>query len=341
MLEPQARTFVAAPPPPVRKVQPSLDPLSGKVQPRKRKGRAPNTKNVSKGRKKRKTKGKEKVTTDVDGSEESAVSSEEDEEEYGDSNNQTTSNVCRSSKRSKKLVAGGYREQSVPEDSGDSPETTGALTRPQDVQDSDQGSDANAIIAKDEPMDTELDNDVTAVDADMNLSPPEPESISAINVELEDDESKPKLMLKLGYSSFTIYGHCLCVVVEPWPPLPLPSKLSSVGDLRSRSLRAPSIAPAGFAPTESNASVRAQTPLFLPDRDETPAPFLRDTASHVPHFSASTSFPDELQDDDDGGMMQFSQVLNLTGDFRAGIADDDDGIDGVVFFGDADEARES
>jgi hypothetical protein len=39
-------------------------------------------------------------------------------------------------------------------------------------------------------------------------------------------------------------------------------------------------------------------------------------------------------------MLVFSQVLQSRGDFQAGVADDDNEMDGVAFLGDADEARD-
>lgn len=45
-------------------------------------------------------------------------------------------------------------------------------------------------------------------------------------------------------------------------------------------------------------------------------------------------------DMEDDGLMAFSQALNSAGEFRTGEANDDDEMDGAIFFADADEARE-
>ena len=78
--------------------------------------------------------------------------------------------------------------------------------------------------------------------------------------------------------------------------------------------------------------------MFLPDfdRDPTPAPSTARTLPPVPLFSEAA----EGSDDEDGGMVLFSQILRSVGDHPPGIAEDDDEIDGAVFFGDADETRE-
>lgn len=152
-----------------------------------------------------------------------------------------------------------------------------------------------------------------------------------IDIDIDVEEEKPKPVLTLKYQDFNIYGQCLCIVVEPYPPL------------RSAS-RAPSVAPLFTSreqsATPSDASFRAQTPLFLPDDEEdfergvTPAPLTSRSLPPVPLFN-------EDEDADDRGMMAFSQVMNGYAHLPAGaVDDDDDDIDGAVFFGDADEVRE-
>ncbi|KAJ3716340.1 hypothetical protein DFJ43DRAFT_1134603 [Lentinula guzmanii] len=147
--------------------------------------------------------------------------------------------------------------------------------------------------------------------------------------EIEDDEEeKPKPLLHLKYQGFKILGSCLCIVVEPWPPISAPSRAASV--LRSTS-RAPT----------NEARARSKTPLFLPDPDErdrsvTPFP----DAIHVRPLPLYDIEDGGMDDADHGGMMEFSQVLNAAGDVRAGALDDDEDMEGAVFFGDADEVRE-
>jgi hypothetical protein len=158
-----------------------------------------------------------------------------------------------------------------------------------------------------------------------------------LDLEIEDEEQKPKPMLQLRYQGFGIYGHCLCVVVEPFPPIRSSSRAPSVALLREASLRPPNL---GI--TSIREQLREGTPLFLPDydrRSETPAPIPQENSNslfHHPIFDEAG-----VTDDDDSGMMEFSQVLNAAGDFRIGGAmDNDDEMDGAVFFGDADEGRE-
>ncbi|KAJ4498626.1 hypothetical protein C8R41DRAFT_119564 [Lentinula lateritia] len=159
------------------------------------------------------------------------------------------------------------------------------------------------------------------------------------SLEIEDEEEKPKPSLHLKYQGFKILGSCLCIVVEPWPPLRALSRAPSI--LRSTS-RAPSIAPRDFV-TANEARARSKTPLFLPDPDErdrsaTPFP----DAIHVRPFPLYDHEGVEggVDDTDYGGMMEFSQILNAAGDVRAGALDDDEDMEGAVFFGDADEIKE-
>jgi hypothetical protein len=137
---------------------------------------------------------------------------------------------------------------------------------------------------------------------------------TAIDLEVNSEEEKPKPILKLTYQGFNIYGHCLCVVVEPWPVI--------------RSMTT----------SLSNRSV-ADSSLFLQQRS-------RPGYERSPHlFLPKELQEDEISDGDSdsneiGGMMQFSQVLRNVGDSRAGAANDDEGMDGSVLFGDADEFKE-
>ncbi|KAG7449080.1 uncharacterized protein BT62DRAFT_1073612 [Guyanagaster necrorhizus] len=179
----------------------------------------------------------------------------------------------------------------------------------------------------------QVDEDV-AMDEDSNHSPPD-----SLSLELEiGEEEKPKPMLRVGYQGFDISELCLCIVVEPCPPI----RMSSIAPpfLRARS-QTPALTGNSMPPPpvpEANTARREKTPLFLPDehereRRETPAPF--------PGKYTSVAPPSHGDDDDDGwGMMEFSQVLNAVGDSRAGAIDEDEDMDGAVFFGDADEVKE-
>lgn len=162
------------------------------------------------------------------------------------------------------------------------------------------------------------------------------------SLEIEDDEEeKPKPLLHLKYQGFKILGNCLCIVVEPWPAIPAPSRAPSIA--RSTT-RAPSIAPRDFVIASQTFRDRSKTPLFLPDPDErdrggTPFP----DAIHVrplPLYDDGLNLDGGMDDVEYGGMMEFSQVIHAAGDVRAGALDEDEDMEGAVFFGDADEVRE-
>ena len=148
-----------------------------------------------------------------------------------------------------------------------------------------------------------------------------------------DEEEKPKPTLQLRYEGFGIYGQCLCVVAEPWPTTH--STPRSLGDLGKHAILKSKEKQAALSTTIA----RAQTPLFLTDEDDTQSQ----------HFTPVTNSLDdldkmEISDDDDpemGGMMAFSQILNMAGDTRPEAVEDEDEdeIGGAVLFGDADEAR--
>ncbi|KLO18086.1 hypothetical protein SCHPADRAFT_820406 [Schizopora paradoxa] len=164
---------------------------------------------------------------------------------------------------------------------------------------------------------------------------PNPEP--AIDLVDDEEEEKVKPILKLHYKGFSIYGRCLCVVVEPYPPMRGGTRAPSMVPQRPPP-RMSSIAPPEFeAAFDDRASV---PPLFLPDpdREQSVAPVQSSTARMTtPLFS----FDEQDEDDEEGfGMMAFSQVLNsVSGEGKGGI-DEDDEIDGGVFFGDADENRD-
>jgi hypothetical protein len=182
-------------------------------------------------------------------------------------------------------------------------------------------------------METSLDSETVVVTS----KPSRP----FIGIDDEDDK-KDKLALKLKYQGFNIFGRCLCVVVEPWPPIRFATRAPSVMPLTNEALRGSTIAPPDFVPSNNNQ--RARTPLFLPEFDRgrslTPAPFPRaKTLPPVPLFN------DPAPDSDDDGygsddLMIFSQALNAAGGMHVAAADDDDEMDGAVLFGDADEVRE-
>ncbi|KAJ6515781.1 hypothetical protein C8R45DRAFT_957598 [Mycena sanguinolenta] len=302
----KTRHFSAAPPRPKSAMPPPPPPQPQGSKRKGRKNSAPQTSN-----KRRKTKGKGKAH-DSDDSEE-AVSSEDEDVELDDAPD--ASARPRRSQRSKKVVAGGYQEND--EAAPDS-----------DVEMEDQPQnepEADDIQVKNETTDPPLTQTHESGDA-----------TAPIHIDIDEEEEKPKPILNLKYRDFSIYGHCLVIVVQPYPPLRAPSQAPS-----RASTIAPVFAPRGqSAAPPSAASMRARTPLFLPDDDErgeTPSPFIG--RPPVPLFD------EEQEDDDDeqfdnGGMMAFSQAMNNYSHLPAGAADDDDDLEGAVFFGDADEVRE-
>lgn len=96
-----------------------------------------------------------------------------------------------------------------------------------------------------------------------------------------------------------------------------------------------SVAPSRPTPAPQ---AREDTPLFLPEDDDiNPVPTLQDTSNLL-----TMDMEDDDSDEDRqfAGMLAFSQALNNAGDYRPGAADEDDDMDGSVFFADADEVKE-
>ena len=163
--------------------------------------------------------------------------------------------------------------------------------------------DMDDLLANDEEqLQTGVDN------AEMDAT------TTAIDLEVDSEEEKPKPILNLTYQGFNIYGHCLCVVVEPWPVI-----RSMTTSLSNRSLAGSSL----FQRQTSTPRDERSRPLFLPEELQ------------EDEISDGDSDSDEIS-----GMMQFSQVLRNVGDSRAGAANDDEDMDGSVLFGDADEFKE-
>jgi hypothetical protein len=312
------------PPPPV--------PLTSKPRKGKRKGEPPKSP-LDNSRKKRKTKGKGKGRQ----TEEEAESSVDDDDDGDYSPNQPDAQGPRRSGRASKKPAGIYREV-------DDENATSLVAPPLG-----DAYDQNTAVAGSYEPRSQRQPEQSAASAMMDVDTPqgrgtvEPPSVMEVDLQADEEEEKPKPMLQLRYQGFSIYGHCLCVVVEPWPPIRSMSRASSVVQVLPRT---PSIAPPDFIPS-GGSSIREKTPLFLPDfesdraRSETPAPFQdRHILPPGPNFDNTSFFEDSDDSDDGGGMMEFSQVLSATGEFRAGAVDDDEDVDTSMFFGDADEARE-
>jgi hypothetical protein len=148
---------------------------------------------------------------------------------------------------------------------------------------------------------------------------------------VEEEEEKPKPALSLRYRGFNIYGHCLCIVVEPWPVVRTvtsdvaPIFKSTMGPPQRSHTPAEPLFLADEADDEGSVSIPANTGQFVNKS------YLQLVLSGVEA---------EAEEEDTGGMMEFSQVLQNIGDSRAGAMNDDDDMDGSVLFGDADEQRE-
>ncbi|KAI0921826.1 hypothetical protein AcV5_000684 [Taiwanofungus camphoratus] len=357
----KARQFVAKPDPPKEKAP------SGS-SPQKRKQRQKD--DVALSSKKRKAKGKQKATKETE-EEEEAISISSDE---GGAvlESRSTSIGLRRSTRARKLVAGGYQEQDEERNDTDALETGDVNA---DIETT--GPDVDVAMRATQPVDSaSLDDRILLVMQDMGDVPqvavkhedeepelseprsmgvPLPEDsqehivgeVSASGPDLdptleEEKEDKSKLSLQLNYQGFNIHGRCLCIIVEPYPPIRSVSRapsLAPIGLVAPSAPRAPSIAPADFVP--SGSTLRARTPLFLPeyDRERSVTPFPRHrNLPPVPLFNEGALEGDS--DSDDGGMLEFSQILKSVGKNQAVTVEDDDEIDGAVFFGDADETRE-
>ena len=266
--------------------------------------RKPNKSDSQACRKKRKTSGKKKLQI-VDSDEEQELRS--DDEDLG---NQTPMNInngpVRRSRRTNSKATGTYAESD--EEEGD--------------------------IEMIPPSRTQRSPSTITAPELGDLAP------SEIELDVDEEEAKPKPILELKYQGFNISGRCLCVVVEPWPPIKAASRTPIVAPLFSNASRAPSMARPGFTSSDQRAPMhREGTPLFLPDldrgRSETPAP-----SGSGRFFPPVPLFNDAIvmdEDSDEDGLMTFSQSLNY-GDHGAMEVDDE--IDGAIFFGDADEARE-
>jgi hypothetical protein len=170
------------------------------------------------------------------------------------------------------------------------------------------------------------------------LSESNPLSSPNLNLDTEDaEEEKPKMTMKVTYQGFTIHDRCLCVVVEPWPPL-------------RGGTRAPSAAPTSIhrfssrGPPETSVIPlrRERTPLFLPEidprRSVTPTPLPSKILPPVPLFDDIFDDHGQEEENEEGGMLAFSQMLSSMHDERAGSADEDEN-EGDALLGDADERK--
>lgn len=238
----------------------------------------------------------------------------------------------RRSKRQRKAVGGGYDEggdtdkDSMDDDDEFVMDSDPPETAPQTQSDGED--DDEVVIVKNEEQEPSLRSQSRS-----RSQQPDP---SFIDLEAEEEEMKPKPQLQLSFSGFDIFGRCLCVIVEPWPVIRAPTEPQipqSSGSTANP--RLPSVAP-------DPASSRGQTPLFLPDDDDrrvAPAPASRTDRPLVPLFNDPPNYGIQEEEGEEGGMMLFSELLSATGGLRMD-ADDEDGFDGAILFGDADERKE-
>lgn len=156
-----------------------------------------------------------------------------------------------------------------------------------------------------------------------------------IDLTMEDEEEeKPKPVLRLSYQGLSVSSHCLCVVVEPWPSQHSTVPLQPVAPVP---VALPSEASIGSCIDEDIPLQRGRTPLFLPEFDEVTD--LNKAHTQVPLFGTSSRQVDDSGYGSDT-IMNFSQAVNATGHTTAAFAEDDDDMEGAVLFGDADEVRE-
>ena len=317
----QNRHFVAVP---VHK--PNLPPPTVPNPPRPRKRVR---KNDSLGRIEGVKKGKAKTTSKQKAK---ATDMQVDEDLVDEDESPPLEPEPRRSKRQRKTISGGYNEGGDTDDElmdddefvmdSDLPETA--------LQTQSDGEDDEVVIVKSEEREPSLHSQPRSQSQQPNPS--------FIDLEAEEEEMKPKPQLQLSFNGFNIFGRCLCVIVEPWPVIRAPTELQMPHSSRmATNSRAPSVVP------NSASAGRGQTPLFLPDDDDrgiTPAPTARADRPPVPLFDGPPPNND-MQDegDEEGGMMLFSELLSATGGLRVDV-DDEDGFDGAILFGDADERKE-
>ncbi|TFK75800.1 hypothetical protein BDN72DRAFT_785798 [Pluteus cervinus] len=206
-----------------------------------------------------------------------------------------------------------------------------------DADESDDNFDPRPRGSSSKSKSTRRTRNIDDEDFEMDDSNPSDEDVDhdappeTMDLTIEDEEEKPKPALRLNYKGFRIYGRCLCIVVEPWPRLPNPPE--SQPNAPAREQRQLSAVPPDISSTFGGNTSRAKTPLFLPEET------VRTAADEL--LSTAPYRMDDEDDDVFGGMMEMSQVLTAAGEFSTGpTADDDNEIDGAVFFGDADEIRE-
>jgi len=202
----------------------------------------------------------------------------------------------------------------------DAPTTTAKTKKRKTHNEAAAGSESTSADVVDVDMDELSTNDVEEQSSESRVDSAEMGAAArtAIDLDVDSEEEKPKPVLNLTYQGFNIYGHCLYVVVEPWPVI------RSMTTSLSNSKR------------KAGPAQRTSRP-----RDERSPLFLSEDLEEDDERTSTTEISDRDSDSDGtGGMIEFSQVLHSIGDSRAGAANDDEDMDGSVLFGDADELRE-
>ncbi|EIW82102.1 hypothetical protein CONPUDRAFT_164749 [Coniophora puteana RWD-64-598 SS2] len=290
-------------------------------------------------RKKMKINTKGKARQEIDSDEEELFDPESSEDNMDEC---LPPSRTRQSRRTTRVAAGGYREDGSDLEDEDSYQPVSAATPGQrEVTAINVDADPDVKHEEEEATlsDAPLGNSEIETEMQVDTEPPG----HSMDLEVEEEEEKPKPLLRLQYKGFHILGRCLCVVAEPYPPIRAVSVASPrrLNLVRQSSIAAPNSM--GSAPSQ-----RARTPLFFPeDREESmpPSASARDALrSSIPLFN-DTPQVGSLDEEDmetitEDDFLNFSQVLNASGDSRTAIADEDDEMDGAVLFGDADEVRE-
>jgi hypothetical protein len=269
---PQTRTFIAAPPLIMPKHVPPAPttPTTPKQAPTP--SAAPKN-HPAPATKKRKLKGKARAREWED---ENVISLSDSDEDLA-----PKVFAPRHSTRAKKIVTGGYRHQ----DRDESSEPEVIEKDPAGASDAFIHTDAQKTISCPAESSQATRNDVVeglheaallAFDDIEMASPPPPPTVLAqeLIIEINEEENQLKPLVQLRYEGINTWGQCLCVIVEPWPPIRTNTRAPSAAPPAPRS---PSIAPADYCAVSTVAGGRrSRMPLFIPDefereRSEAPA----------------------------------------------------------------------
>jgi len=180
------------------------------------------------------------------------------------------------------------------------------------------------------PTEPEIEEDNLNTEGQREPSP----TGSEYREEFEQEEEKPKMELQLSYQGYSIFGRCLCVVVEPYPPTTASVEKPKPPPIVER----PLLQRASRAPSE-RPRFREETPLFLPEielpnPDSQASPIFPDPGPR----EFVNSVPANVQRAEQSGMLSLTQMLQNTAMYR--IDSDSDGDEAGVFLGDAEASRD-